>query len=645
MVWDDKLEGTHREIAAEASSPIQVLAGPGTGKTFAMMRRVARLLEGGTDPKRILAVTFTRTAARALKEQLSDLGIASAEDVRAVTLHSLCYSILAKEEFFDATGRKARPLLSFEQDQLVNDISGDFQGKRNTKGLLEAYEAAWARYQFEEAGSPTESTDQAFQSALLDWLGFHRCMLIGELVPLTLLYARQNPALNLLPEFEHVLVDEYQDLNKADQTLVETLGQSGSFVVIGDDNQSIYSFRHANPEGIRTFQDTHTGTTAFTIVECLRCPPNIVDMSNSLISHDQRRSRPVPLTPDPSRPPASIYIVQHQAVDEEVESIADYVGHYLNVHPDINPGQILVLATRRFIGNRIRDALISRTRNALSYFSEDAVEKPTAAQGFCLLTLLVSPEDRAALRAWFGLGQTANGFSRQYARMREHAQNEGIEIREVLEQLEAGAITLAYTAGIVDCYVELKRHLNALSSLMGLELVDALWLSNEEDSRQIRILAGNLAVDHREPSALLDALRHEVTQPHLPDSTSDVIRVMSLYKSKGLTASLVVVAGCMSGALPTITTDASPVERDRQVDEQRRLFYVAITRSTHTLVISSAVTLPNSEARANGIDIIRSGRRNGIWTAQTSASPFIAELGSSAPSPMTTSQWRAQARF
>ena len=470
-------------------------------------------------------------------------------------------------------------------------------------------------------------------------------MLIGELVPLTLLYARQNPALNLLPEFEHVLVDEYQDLNKADQTLVETLGQSGSFVVIGDDNQSIYSFRHANPEGIRTFQDTHTGTTAFTIVECLRCPPNIVDMSNSLISHDQRRSRPVPLTPDPSRPPASIYIVQHQTVDEEVESIADYVDHYLNVHPDINPGQVLVLATRRFIGNRIRDALISRTRNALSYFSEDAVEKPTAAQGFCLLTLLVSPEDRAALRAWFGFGQTANGFSRQYARVREHAQNEGIEIREVLEQLEAGAITLAHTAGIVDRYVELKRHLNTLSSLVGLELVDALWSSNEEDSLQIRTLAGNLAVEHGEPSALLDALRHEVTQPHLPDSTSDVIRVMSLYKSKGLTASLVVVAGCMSGTLPTITTDASPVERDRQVDEQRRLFYVAITRSTNTLVISSAVSLPNKEALANGIDILRVRRVNGIWTVRTSASPFIAELGPSAPSPITTSQWRAQAGF
>lgn len=245
-------------------------------------------------------------------------------------------------------------------------------------------------------------------------------------------------------------------------------------------------------------------------------------MSNSLISYDQRRSRDVPLTPNNRRPHANIYIVQHQTVDEEVESIADYVDHYLNVYPDINPGQVLVLATRRFIGNRIRDALISRQRNALSYFSEDAVEKPAAAQGFCLLTLLVFPEDRAALRAWFGLGQTANGFSKQYARVRTYAQNEGIEIRKVLEQLGEGAITIAHTAGILARYAELKERRNALSSLKGSELVSALWPSNEEDSQHIRILAENLAVEYGEPSDLLEALRHEVTQPDLPDSAGEV---------------------------------------------------------------------------------------------------------------------------
>jgi superfamily I DNA/RNA helicase len=527
LFWSD-LEGIHRQIAAETGSPIHVLAGPGTGKTFAMIRRIARLLEDGVEPKRILAITFTRTAARDLKEQLSKLGIAKTEDVRAVTLHSFCYSILAREDVFESTQRKARPLLSFELNQLINDLASEFSGKNRTKKLLTAYEAAWARWQHEEAGAPQEPTDQKFQHALLDWLIFHRCMLIGELVPLTLSFSRQNPALYLLPEFDHVLVDEYQDLNKSDQTLVEALGQVGALIVIGDDNQSIYSFRHANPEGIRTFQKGHLGAIPFEISECQRCPPNIVSISNALISHDRRRSREIPLVPNGKRRPADIYIVQHGDVNEEIESIADFVDHYLNGHPDTKPGQILILATRRFIGNGIRDALISRKRNALSYFSEDAVEKPAAAEGFCLLNLLVSPDDRAALRAWIGLGSRDHGFAQKYARIREYAQNEGLEIREVLERLSQRTVQIPYTEGMAERYSVLKTKLHNISSLIGLELVRALWSPDEPETQDIRILAENLAVEHTEPAELFDALRQEITQPDLPASGSDIIRVMSL---------------------------------------------------------------------------------------------------------------------
>jgi superfamily I DNA/RNA helicase len=96
--WDDGLAGAHRDIAANPGRILHVLAGPGTGKTFAMMRRIARLLQDGVAPRRILAVTFTRTAARDLREQLSGLGVPGADEVRATTLHSLCFSILSSQE-------------------------------------------------------------------------------------------------------------------------------------------------------------------------------------------------------------------------------------------------------------------------------------------------------------------------------------------------------------------------------------------------------------------------------------------------------------------------------------------------------------------------------------------------------------------
>jgi len=131
----------------------------------------------------------------------------------------------------------------------LNDLAGAFAGKKATRRLLQAYEAAWARLQRDTPGHALTPLDQAFETALLSWLRFHAAMLIGELVPLTLAFTRANPGLPVLPALEQVLADEFQDLNRADQRLVLALAAPALLLVIGDDNQSIYRFRHANPEG------------------------------------------------------------------------------------------------------------------------------------------------------------------------------------------------------------------------------------------------------------------------------------------------------------------------------------------------------------------------------------------------------------
>ena len=101
--WHENLEGVHLEIAAETGSPLHVLAGPGTGKTFAMMRRVARLLESGIEPSDILTLSFTRTAALDLRGQLALLDCKGAPEVRASTLHSLCFALLNEKAVFELT--------------------------------------------------------------------------------------------------------------------------------------------------------------------------------------------------------------------------------------------------------------------------------------------------------------------------------------------------------------------------------------------------------------------------------------------------------------------------------------------------------------------------------------------------------------
>jgi DNA helicase-2/ATP-dependent DNA helicase PcrA len=111
MPWDDNLAGPHLQIAAYAGSPLRVIAGPGTGKTYALMRRVTRFLESGLSPHQILAVTFTRTAASDLVAKLTALGAPGAHNVRACTLHSLAFSLLAQAEVLrsDESRRASSP--------------------------------------------------------------------------------------------------------------------------------------------------------------------------------------------------------------------------------------------------------------------------------------------------------------------------------------------------------------------------------------------------------------------------------------------------------------------------------------------------------------------------------------------------------
>jgi len=639
--WDDGLAGAHRDIAANPGRLLHVLAGPGTGKTYAMMRRIARLLQDRVIPRRILALTFTRTAARDLREQLSGLDVPGTDEVRATTLHSLCFSILSSEEAFAFNQRTPRPLMSFEIDCLEEDLAGSFDGKKATRRLLQAYEAAWARLQRDIPGHASTPLDQAFETALLSWLRFHAAMLIGELVPLTLAFIRANPSLPILPALEHVLADEFQDLNRADQQLVLALAASASLLVIGDDNQSIYRFRHANPEGERSFPDDVPGTVTYSITECRRCPPNIVALSNSLISHDVHTTRPQPLTPDATRPDAAIYIVQHATMADEIANIAEFVDHYLTQHPGLLAGRVLILASRRFIGHAIKDALIRRGRNALSYFQEDALSENAAAEGFCLLSLLVSPTDRAALRAWLGFG-SGDSRRRPYARLRAYCESNTVPVHDALAALAAGALRIPYTAPLVARWNDLQVRLGALAPLSGLPLVDALWPAANPNVSDIRLVAAALALMMAGNEQLLAELREAITQPELPGSDSDVIQVMSLHKSKGLTRDVVVVAGCMAGTLPSIDNNAPPEEQAAQLDEQRRLFYVAITRATSVLVINSAVAIPLRDALRGGANVTRRTFVNGEPFAITAFTPFLGELGPSAPAPISTAEWRLQ---
>lgn len=641
MSWNDNLVGSALRIAETNNTPLCVVAGPGTGKTFSLMRRLARLLEvDRAEPKRILACTFTRTAAEDITRAISQLGVRGAENIRTQTVHGFCFSMLSAQDVLRATARVPRPLLQFEERFLRQDLcKAGLGGVRDCGKKLRAFSAAWARLQHEQPGWPNNPADQAYQAELLSWLRFHKAMLIGELIPEGIKYLRNNPQSPYRSMFDHMLVDEYQDLNHAEQHLVDLLA-GGSLVIVGDEDQSIYSFKHAHPEGIAEFPRTHVGTEEIGLDQCRRCPRGVVALANTLISHNTSRSQRQ-LQPLPDNPIGEIHVVQWNTIQEETSGIAAFIKARTDAGV-VEPGNVLVLAPRREFGYLLRDALNQLNVPAHSFFSEQLLDGDPknldgsrAQQALALLILLANPKDRVALRCWCGFGSSSLADA-AWARLRAHCEATGDSPWQALEKLESRTLLLPHTGHIVARFQALNAKIAHLSGITGSQLIEAIFPAGELWAAPFGEIASSIVEADANPSNLCDAIRQFVAQPEMPTDV-DYVRVMSLHKSKGLTADLVIVVGCLQGLLPGIDTDTTFQEQQRAIEEQRRLFYVAITRSRQALILSSVTGLPSDLAfkmRA------RTTRTLG-GTARTVASQFIDELGPGCPTAVTGQVFQA----
>jgi len=358
MSW---YEGIERDspayaFAVSTAEVIYSIAGPGTGKTYALKRRIAKLLHDGVDPRRILAVTFTRTAAADLKKEISSLNVDGASEVVARNLHSICYQILLRREILRITGRNPRIMLDHEIKTMLRDLTDSRYGDiRRKEKRVKAYEAAWARLQQDDPGHATNEIDESFEGDLLSWLKSHNAMLIGEIIPITLMYLKDNPEAIERRKYDYVLVDEFQDLNKAEQKLIYLLKSNGKLTIIGDDNQSIYTFKYAHPEGIRQIPVVFPDCNTINFHECRRCPTLVVDMAVKLIHHNSDCSS-VDLFPRSRNDRGIVNLIQWPSLQDEITGVAEIVIQHLH-NDQIITGDVLILSPRRLIGYQIRNIL------------------------------------------------------------------------------------------------------------------------------------------------------------------------------------------------------------------------------------------------------------------------------------------------
>ncbi len=634
--WRDGLEGKAVDIAANPAQRQCIQAGPGTGKTKTLMHKILRLvLQDQVDPDRVLAVSFTRTAAQDLRRSLNELSHEATKKVHAATLHAIARDVVSSHGFLQTYDLKFRPLLTASKSSNLGYEAATMLADLATHGTatelsryIRDFEAYWARNQGSPLGSAPNATLQDFENNLLSWLRFHGCMLIGQVIPLAVQYLRSEPNAPEKRRYDHVLVDEFQDLNRAEQELCELLVSNSSSTVVGDADQSIYAFKCAEAQGLLDYANRADVVTD-NLDECRRCPPAVVALANSTVARNRTRAS-VPMQAV-STHAGQIFYRRYASLEDEAKAAAAFVIQAIQ-KGGTEIGNTLVLCPARILGRMIKRELIdSHNLEATSYFYEEALEERPAQRAFSMLRLLGQRDDRVALRFLLGYNranpENSGWRTGEYAKLRTHCETANIEPWEALSSVADGALSISGTASIVAEFRVIRDELGALEGKTSQEVLDALFPAGEEWAEDARTAAGEYVAEGTSVPDLYELMLTEITQPTMPTEVNHV-RIMSLHRSKGLTADAVAVCGCVHGLLPRLYNPSKTVlNEDDHREEQRRLFYVALTRTRDYLLLSSAQKIPRDVAHKMGLgDLLK-----GWWPLNTSVSAFLSDLQPSLP--------------
>lgn len=630
MKWSDGLEGPHLQIASSNSKKIAILAGPGTGKTkYGLLRRIMRLVqEDGVPPEEILFLTFTRTSAIDFIDKLDEFEIEGSGNITASTIHSFCFKYLRDEQIFRIFQRKTdRILLDYEEDFLLRDMDDKFGNIFKKRKLLLEFSNGWAKNPKDYPTHPKNDLEKEFQNEILKWLNYHKALLIGEVVPLVYNILLNNPELEILKRFSNIIIDEYQDLSATEQELINLLSQNQSVCVAGDDDQSIYSFRCANPEGIRQFFDG--ASEKITIDICGRCPQPILNIANDIKEHFPIKSKG-PMICRNSNLPGKVEYVQWQNQEDECNGIATAVVKDIK-DGRFEPGEILVLIQSKELGKSISKKIKELGTECKSSFSDDPIANEEGKKAITLLHLLANNSDPVSLRSWLGFGDSA-GRKDQYKKLCDQAISMNISVKETLEKIGTGEINKNGFNVLAKRYFELSHILNKLQDSSNEEIIDALLPGGDSSLEELRQIALSSNLSAKTITDLVHKIDEAITRPEIPEHP-DFVRVMSLHKSKGLTCGAVYVCGLVEGLIPKGNNTTT-------VEEARRLFYVAVTRASKYLVLSNFISVPFTIAFSMGITTGNfAGIVNGIKTSRTIASRFFQEINKALPKSVTGQKW------
>lgn len=564
----------------------RVLAGPGTGKSATLVAFLDKFLRERPG-SRVKLLTFTRAATAELAKKVSDHPAVAAE--RPSTIHSFSISVLLRNPGAATFPMPLRIADKWEDCEIVRATLAHRMGVRVTKldALIREMASNWESLRPEENPRVDPAHRARFQGCWAEHRQVYGYTLLAEL-PYALLHALQShPDLRGV-DHDLLVVDEYQDLNACDLTLLHCIAEHGcSIIGAGDDDQSIYSFRRAAPEGIRRFPADYPGCADYPLSVTLRCGSRIVEWVTHVIEgdlgrpHGRRRLRALE-----GSPPGEVALLAFPGEATEADGVAALVQRLIRDN-HVEPQEILVLLRSDYHGTFSRPIKAALAGLGIAYSDPEVVEEMLAeAENRRMLAtfrFLVHPHDSLA---WTSLLLLAPGIGPRFSNyVYERACQARMQFGEALLQ--------GHAQNFPDGPRSSARVRELICTVMA--WLDAHRLPEETPGNGwghwMVEAAGGEAVPA--PSAALVELLHALdglveTDEDFGRFLSQVtplgkdralaesrgVRIMTMGGAKGLTVRATVMVGLEEGLMP---------RSDCELQEERRLLYVAMTRAKEYL--------------------------------------------------------------
>lgn len=610
-LWSEGLRDPGQTLVAGSTRGHQVvLAGPGTGKTFVLVRRVEYLIEvHHTSPSRIAALTFTRAAAAEMRERLDERLGEVGSRVRVSTLHSFALRELLREGVSDIP-EPVRVVGDWEErwvvvEELARMLHRNVPEITNKKGegALDRLADDWESLAADNSGWEAGYPDPEFLSAWQRHRRVYGYTLRAELVYQLLCELRVNPAFDPGRGIDVMLVDEYQDLNRCELDTVAWIAQRSEAEVVaaGDDDQSIYMFRHAHPAGIRNFVHEFASSERLTMTECLRCGPEVVRIANWLIRQElDREPKELVSVTDWD---AEVTLIRFADQTDEAEGVARIVDREIEQETPAEEILILLRSDGRGQVSKLLDVYLSGHGHP-PYMPGRDLEQSPALQTlleYLILCDAMSGTDphiddlavRSLLELEGRIGATrrlavvdhcvASGarFYLGVCHLAEHPENfasTGIAaIKRECDAVIERAMALVRTEG-----EPFQEWLNRVCVSVGVE---------DEDRDLVRKIGEQMAAEiesESEPDSVVEAnFVQELLAgmsnlgDTLPPTLPGQVTIRTMHGAKGLSADVVIVLQVEDELMPGDVID------QREEDEARRLLYVSFTRARKRLIIGA----------------------------------------------------------